>query len=1232
MAAYNQYQSHPQAYQQPPVPGQAYDPRWYQRPPPAPQQQQQQQQQQAQGFQYTNQPVRQPYTDPRPQSQGFHPPPPPPPPANYAQFSHTPPSSFAPPPSSFAPPPSSYPHPQSTPTPGIQSRRPLPTPKARPESMPPPPRPLIQAPAPSRPAILTHSASLASVSPEPSSTSAFGTPASPSSSGVSGGRRPLPTPLLRSTKHASLDLRSGVAGPVSTGERPPSPVKSIIGMINGAEREREIERERGLPSSLTRRQTEVVRSTAGGGPTPPSTWSQSSGAIASNAPPLPNPHGDPDPPPSSPTKFVPLWKRNLPSASAVPAPTRNGTLGSERRSTVSGAPFSAPISARAPAVPTQNGYTRAESPSRPQPQPPHSFQPTQTQTNQSSPSRRPLPSSPNPSHSNALSRAGSLHQRVAASSGSDSEGVGEDISSPSDVSTDEDDFARGQGYGGRARAGRGGGEYEDEPITFADPRGDDARTPSPLYGIRDMPLRRGGGGGMNGISGDGQERAFPQTQSFSQTQTQIKTQAQAQAQARTKTRPARSATLPQPPSSFVTPSSASPSSPVPTAANSDAPQSLTLRFASMGLVQDQERGRERENGNTSPTRGSSPTRQQQQQQGYPSPFTRSESPTRNTGTMTPLSSPTRQGWPSTVPPLPRTPQIGAGNGIGNMPFFSVSGVSGPNVNGSPRVPPPPPPSSFARSPKPPVTNTGFSGNTNPSNSPKPTAQSQPRPSPFSQPSFTQSQFPQPPLPHTQQTSFPQQLTDRQRQKQRQRESEYVDLDDAPPPSLRRSPSPSPSITSSFATGYGGNLRGAEFVGEPPPRREWTPTMGGGGRGNADGNSVAGRWDQRRDASPTRRPQPPTQTQAQVPHIAFPDDHGDEHDSSDDGGFGPSITVSGPGGGVPSISVSGSGSGAPSISVSSPEPPSISFSVSPPDPGPPPSSISFSVPSPPRNGSANGTFGSRHTQIQQPQPPSSHPSKRILPPPPSSFPNNGSNAARPPPGTPARKGGLSCGGCNGPIIGRIVSAMNARWHPDCFRCMVCNELLEHVSSYEHEGRPYCHLDYHEAFAPRCFHCKTAIIDERFITLDDPALGTRTYHEQHFFCAECGDPFLAPSIPSHPSSQSLGGGTRLGDGGSRTGELSLEGDGEFADDDVGFTVYKGHPYCEACHVRLRMPKCKGCGRSIRDGERAVEALGGKWCWGCFVCESCHNPFEDPAFFLRDNKPFCEPCFSLILRNEV
>jgi hypothetical protein len=81
----------------------------------------------------------------------------------------------------------------------------------------------------------------------------------------------------------------------------------------------------------------------------------------------------------------------------------------------------------------------------------------------------------------------------------------------------------------------------------------------------------------------------------------------------------------------------------------------------------------------------------------------------------------------------------------------------------------------------------------------------------------------------------------------------------------------------------------------------------------------------------------------------------------------------------------------------------------------------------------------------PSGPSGPPAQRSLP-------------ARPPTSTQRR--GLACGGCGGSIVGRIVNAMGLRWHPECFRCTVCDELLEHVSSYERDGKPYCHLDYHE----------------------------------------------------------------------------------------------------------------------------------------------------------------------------
>lgn len=56
--------------------------------------------------------------------------------------------------------------------------------------------------------------------------------------------------------------------------------------------------------------------------------------------------------------------------------------------------------------------------------------------------------------------------------------------------------------------------------------------------------------------------------------------------------------------------------------------------------------------------------------------------------------------------------------------------------------------------------------------------------------------------------------------------------------------------------------------------------------------------------------------------------------------------------------------------------------------------------------------------------------------------------------------IICAGCGNSIIGKILNAMKKRFHPQCFACSECGENLEHVSSYEWEGKAYCHLDYHD----------------------------------------------------------------------------------------------------------------------------------------------------------------------------
>ena len=186
----------------------------------------------------------------------------------------------------------------------------------------------------------------------------------------------------------------------------------------------------------------------------------------------------------------------------------------------------------------------------------------------------------------------------------------------------------------------------------------------------------------------------------------------------------------------------------------------------------------------------------------------------------------------------------------------------------------------------------------------------------------------------------------------------------------------------------------------------------------------------------------------------------------------------------------------------------------------------------------------------------------------------------------------CAACALPISGRVVSAALQRFHPSCFTCFHCCELLECVAFYPEPStarnarlkritarangesissddtngtsavadgddglRFYCHLDFHEHFSPRCRSCKTPIEGEVVV-----ACGGE-WHVGHFFCAECGDPF---------------------------------------DKSTPFVEREGFAWCVGCHTRRFSGKCKGCRRPITD--LVVQALGGEWHEGCFCCVVC------------------------------
>lgn len=229
-------------------------------------------------------------------------------------------------------------------------------------------------------------------------------------------------------------------------------------------------------------------------------------------------------------------------------------------------------------------------------------------------------------------------------------------------------------------------------------------------------------------------------------------------------------------------------------------------------------------------------------------------------------------------------------------------------------------------------------------------------------------------------------------------------------------------------------------------------------------------------------------------------------------------------------------------------------------------------------------------------------------------------------TAGKRATATCHQCTLPIEGRVValSGKPEHFHPECFICFNCGTGLESLEIRfepetkraeridrikrrargeeipEIEGqtlaedgderlRFFCHLDWHEAFAPKCKHCKTPIIGEHTIALGEH------WHYGHFFCAECGDPF-------------------------EKGQTHIEKD--------------GYAWCLGCQTKRterRAPKCKKCKKPVIG--QYVQALGGEWHDECFRCHECKSGFDDGCFYPKDvggqMQVLCMPCLQVQLK---
>ncbi|NXO05066.1 PRIC3 protein, partial [Rhinopomastus cyanomelas] len=99
-----------------------------------------------------------------------------------------------------------------------------------------------------------------------------------------------------------------------------------------------------------------------------------------------------------------------------------------------------------------------------------------------------------------------------------------------------------------------------------------------------------------------------------------------------------------------------------------------------------------------------------------------------------------------------------------------------------------------------------------------------------------------------------------------------------------------------------------------------------------------------------------------------------------------------------------------------------------------------------------------------------------------------------------------------------AGLGACWHPQCFKCSQCSQLLVDLIYFYQDGRVYCGRHHAETRKARCSACDEIIFSPHCTMAEG-----RLWHQGHFCCFECEGP--------------LGGGSYL--------------------------LHQGRPYCPLCY---------------------------------------------------------------------
>lgn len=181
--------------------------------------------------------------------------------------------------------------------------------------------------------------------------------------------------------------------------------------------------------------------------------------------------------------------------------------------------------------------------------------------------------------------------------------------------------------------------------------------------------------------------------------------------------------------------------------------------------------------------------------------------------------------------------------------------------------------------------------------------------------------------------------------------------------------------------------------------------------------------------------------------------------------------------------------------------------------------------------------------------------------------------------------INCKQCTQDIhLGEVVvkaqrAGKEVAWHPQCFVCHQCKELLADLVYFFHGGNVYCARDLAEILKiPRCKAC-----DELIFTNEYTAAENATFHIKHFCCYQCDTPLAGQKyIPDEKTNM---------------------------------------PMCLKC-FESHAEKCRKCRLVIGPTEQGVSWKELHWHGACFSCagQGCGKSLIGSRFCVKNEMTFC------------